>query len=99
MMFDFLRSNPTAYLKRAATLLEEAHMARIEHQAAAEHHAALARMYAERVRRLESEVYRPQPQGSAVAGAATAELPEERPQPQLYSLDAAGRRAGLSSAN
>ena len=31
-------------------------MARIEHQAAAEHHAALARMYAERVARLEAEL-------------------------------------------
>jgi len=94
MMFDFLRSSPTAYLKRAATLLEEAQMARIEHQAAAEHHSALARMYAERVRRLESELYRPQQAG----GAETPKVSEERPQPQLYSLDA-GRRAGATSAS
>ena len=59
MTFDFLfRPSHTAYLKRASALLEEAQMARIEHQAAAEHHSALARMDAERVRRLGSQLYR-----------------------------------------
>ena len=95
MTFDFLfRPNHTAYLRRAAALLEEAQMARIEHQAAAEHHSALARMYAERVRRLENELYR-QPQ--AVAHGLVAEgTAEDRP--QLYSLDGT-RKSGLTSAN
>ena len=92
MTFDFLfRPNHTAYLRRAAALLEEAQMARIEHQAAAEHHSALARMYAERVRRLENELYR-QPQGAAHGAGPSAEAggsPGERP--QLYSLDGCGK--------
>ncbi len=82
-MFDFLfRPTHTAYLKRASALLEEAQMARIEHQAAAEHHSALARMYAERARRLENELYR---QPRAAEHGTEAVTVEDRP--QLYSLD------------
>jgi len=78
MTFDFLfRPNHTAYLRRAAALLEEAQMARIEHQAAAEHHSALARMYAERVRRLENELYR-QPQSAAHGAAGRRRKPVPR---------------------
>lgn len=92
MTFDFLfRPSHAAYLKRASALLEEAQMARIEHQAAAEHHSALARMYAERVRRLENELYR-QPRG---AEHGPDVLAEDRP--QLYSLDGS-RKPGLTSA-
>jgi hypothetical protein len=36
--------------------LEEANLAWVEHQAAAEHHTALARMYAERIIRIEEEI-------------------------------------------
>jgi len=93
MTFDFLfRPSHTAYLKRASALLEEAQMARIEHQAAAEHHSALARMYAERVRRLESELYR-QPRGTEPGPADV--VADDRP--QLYSLDGS-RKPGLTSA-
>lgn len=92
MTFDFLfRPSHTAYLKRASALLEEAQMARIEHQAAAEHHSALARMYAERVRRLECELYR-QPRSTELG-------PEDittNERPQLYSLDGS-RKTGLTS--
>jgi len=56
MFFDLFQFGPNSPLKRAEALLQEAQMARIEHQAAAEHHDALAMMYAERVRRLEIEV-------------------------------------------
>ncbi|MFM9922547.1 hypothetical protein VLK31_06105 [Variovorax sp. H27-G14] len=94
MTFDFLfRPAHTAYLRRAAALLEEAQMARIEHQAAAEHHAALARMYAERVMRLENELFR-QPRTTADHAPVDPSL-EDRP--QLYSLDA-NRKPGLNSA-
>jgi hypothetical protein len=69
-------------------------MARIEHQAAAEHHSALARMYAERVRRLENELYRqPQAVAHGLVGEGTAE-----DRPQLYSLDGT-RKPGLTSTN
>lgn len=38
---------------RAAQLLHEARMNELEHRAAAEHHLALADMYAARIKRLE----------------------------------------------
>jgi len=47
---------PDVHLKRVTELLRDAHMNRVEHQAAAEHHRALARMYAERAERLEDEL-------------------------------------------
>lgn len=56
-MFSFFQPNPNSHLRRVMTLLEEANLARIEHQAAAEHHGALARMYGERAKRLEREIY------------------------------------------
>ena len=74
-MFDSIfRPNAQAHLKRAEVMLHEANMARVEHQAAAEHHGALAQMYAERVSRLEREIYgsRPMPWHDE----------ELRPQPQ-----------------
>ena len=56
-MFSIFQPSRNGHLRRVMTLLEEAHMARIEHQAAAEHHGALGRMYAERAKRLERELY------------------------------------------
>lgn len=53
-MFDFFNQSSKAYAKRAQALLTEARFAQLEHEAAAEHHHALAQMYAERVRRLEA---------------------------------------------
>jgi hypothetical protein len=89
MTFDFLfRPSHTAYLRRAAALLEEAQLARIEHQAAAEHHAALARMYAERVVRLEAELFR-----SSRSAEHLPTDPSLDDRPQLYSLDAS-RKSG-----
>lgn len=55
-MFNLFQPRPEVHLKRVAQLLREANLARIEHQAAAEHHGALARMYLERVARLEAEL-------------------------------------------
>ena len=69
-MIKLFQSNPSVHLRRALVLLQEAQMGRIEHQAAAEHHAALARMYAERARRLEAEIHRPQQQSEATPGLA-----------------------------
>jgi hypothetical protein len=57
LMFSLFHPNPKSHLRRAMMLLEEANLARIEHQAAAEHHGALARMYTERAKRLEREIY------------------------------------------
>jgi len=90
-MFGFFQTNnPNSHLRRAMELLREANLARIEHQAAAEHHGALAQMYAERAARLEREIYdsMPMPLGEAATAAARRE-PEEKA--ILYALDA-GRR-------
>ncbi|MBF5005640.1 hypothetical protein [Diaphorobacter caeni] len=49
--------NPTiVYMRRIQSGLEEARMAALEHESAAEHHAALATMYRERARRLQAEM-------------------------------------------
>lgn len=52
-MFEFFSLGTKAYYRRAETMLREARFAQLEHEAAAEHHQALARMYAERVARLQ----------------------------------------------
>ena len=87
-MFSFFQFNRNSHLRRAMALLDEAHMARLEHQAAAEHHAALARMYAERAKRLEREIY-----GSAhqtLQESAAATVPKvAHDKPAIYALDAA----------
>lgn len=92
-MFNLFQFNRNSHLRRAMALLEEAHMARLEHQAAAEHHAALARMYSDRAKRLEREIY----------GSSHAPLPPDsvspkvgHEKPALYALDAA-RQADLQS--
>jgi hypothetical protein len=99
MFFNLFSAHPSAHLKRAVLMLHEAQMARLEHEAAAEHHGALARMYAERVQRLEAEVYRPQRMESEEKVTETlspASAPSEKQAP-LYSLDG-NRRASLPSA-
>lgn len=55
-MFNLFQPPADSHLKRAAAMLREANMARIEHQAAADHHGALARMYADRASWLEKEL-------------------------------------------
>lgn len=56
MRFQLFEPRPDAHIRKAREYLNEAHLARIEHQVAAEHHLALARMYSERVARLEVEI-------------------------------------------
>lgn len=55
MKFHFF-AHADAHIRKSVEYLEEAHLAWVEHKAAAEHHAALARMYAERIARIEAEV-------------------------------------------
>jgi hypothetical protein len=89
-MFSFFQPNRNSHLRRVMTLLEEANLARIEHQAAAEHHGALARMYAERAKRLEREVY-----GSTHLPVAEGHGHGSKNQDDkavLYALDANNRR-------
>ena len=75
-MFDFFNQSSRAYAKRARMLLQEARFAQLEHEAAAEHHHALAKMYADRVRRLEApllEAVRHEEQPSEAPVATTSE--------------------------
>lgn len=53
-LIDFLTRRPTP-AGVTATQLYEAQRYRLEHLAAAEHHQALANMYAARVKRLQKE--------------------------------------------
>ena len=56
MNFDFFQTNSDAHIRKAREYLQQASLARIEHQVAAEHHAALATMYAQRIAWLEQEL-------------------------------------------
>lgn len=56
MRFHLFGSRTEAHVRRSLEYLEEANLAWVEHQAAAEHHAALANMYAQRIARIESEI-------------------------------------------
>lgn len=77
-MFDFFNLSSRAYARRAETMLREARFAQLEHEAAAEHHDALARMYAERVARLEGHTRRAVPQAQAAAATAAPSLDGQR---------------------
>ncbi len=56
MRFDIFRPRTDAHIRRAQEYLQQANIARLEHQTAAEHHAALAKMYAQRINWLEREL-------------------------------------------
>lgn len=92
MFFNLFQFGPETHFKRAEVLLHEAQIARIEHQAAAEHHGALARMYTERVRRLEIEVSNSLPRNF---GELPTKVQEERA--AVYSLGEK-RLSGLPAA-
>ena len=56
MRFHLFEHHTDAHVRKSREYLEEANLARVEHQAAAEHHAALAQMYVERIARIEAEI-------------------------------------------
>lgn len=56
MRFHLFEKTSEAYLRKSREYLEDANLARVEHQIAAEHHAALAKMYTERIARIEAEI-------------------------------------------
>lgn len=55
MRFYLFEGPADAHIRKSREYLEEARVRRVEHQAAAEHHSALARMYEERIARIEAE--------------------------------------------
>ena len=56
MRFDIFFTRVDAHVRKAQEYLRAANLARIEHHIAAEHHSALALMYAKRVAWLEQEL-------------------------------------------
>ncbi|OGB35325.1 MAG: hypothetical protein A3F78_11570 [Burkholderiales bacterium RIFCSPLOWO2_12_FULL_61_40] len=56
MRFYLFERRIEAHIRKSREYLEEAHVRRVEHQAAAEHHSALTQMYAERIARIEAEM-------------------------------------------
>ena len=56
MRFHFFDRYPEAHVRKSLQYLKEAHQALVDHQAAAEHHSALATMYATRIARIEAEM-------------------------------------------
>ena len=56
MRFDLFHTRVDAHIRKAQEYLQAANLARIEHQIAADHHFALASMYAQRVAWLEQEL-------------------------------------------
>ena len=70
MKIHLFEHRPDAHMRKAQEYLEEAYLARIEHQVAAEHHGALAKMYAERITRIEAEIHNIQRTQTLVAPLA-----------------------------
>lgn len=56
MRFYLFERQADAHIRKSREYLEEANLRRVEHQAAAEHHGALATMYVERIARIEAEI-------------------------------------------
>ncbi len=77
-MFKRFLDPATIYARRAQRCMDEARMAALEHESAAEHHAALARMYRERVARLQIELA-PQPQEARPVLEPATQVPRITP--------------------
>lgn len=93
MRFQLFEPRPDAHIRKAREYLNEAHLARIEHQVAAEHHLALARMYSERVARLEAEIsnaLQPLP----FSAPRTPEEPRTSAEPALFPVPLARATRG-----
>ncbi len=86
MRFDIFQSRADAHVRKAREYLQQAHLARIEHQVAADHHAALATMYKQRVAWLEEEI----------SSADTGCRPSPRAMAAVHGAEASGLQAVLS---
>ncbi len=56
MRFYLFERQADEHIRKSRDYLEEAQVRQVEHQAAAEHHGALAKMYADRITRIEAEL-------------------------------------------
>lgn len=77
MRFHLFERPFDAHIRKSREYLEQAHVGRVEHQAAAEHHSALARMYTERIARIEMEISDALRHHSAVTAPAEAVRDDE----------------------
>ena len=81
MKFHLFEKTSEAYLRKSREYLEDAYLARVEHQAAAEHHAALAQMYTERIARIEAEInHARQPRGAMAREPSAEESERAKPE-------------------
>ena len=85
MRFYLFERQAEAHIRRSREYLEEANVRRVEHQAAAEHHNALAEMYASRIARIQAEMGPAFGVHAALAAAADdgVKEPVARPKPDL----------------
>jgi hypothetical protein len=74
MMFNVFSRRPDAHVLKSLQYVQEARLSVLEHRIAAEHHAALAEMYARRVEWLEQEFA---VQGQAELGAKHHAAPSD----------------------
>jgi hypothetical protein len=86
MSFHLFEHRRDAHIRRSREYLEEANVARVEHQAAAEHHSALAKMYGERIARIEAEIHNALQPPSLVARPVVDELGNEDERPKMESV-------------
>ena len=56
MKFSFFEPLVAKHLRKSRDYLEDAKLKRVEHQAAAERHAAMAELYAEHISRIETQI-------------------------------------------
>ena len=82
-MFKLFQSRADVHLKRVSALLREAQLARAEHQAAAEHHDALARMYSQRIVRLQAQFSEASSQAQGDPAKANEQVPVEAEPPVI----------------
>ncbi len=101
MRLDLFHPRPEPHIRKAQEYLEEACLARIEHEVAAEHHAALAVMYAQRIARLRQQIAEslmpyasPAPSGEAAQAVDTAQRSAEG----VISLPRVQRLSGADGA-
>ena len=87
MRFRLFEQRIEPHIRKSLEHLEEARLAWVEHQAAAEHHAALATMYAERIARIEMEINsRNQPLSSLPPRQPTEEIRDDSERTKVESV-------------
>lgn len=86
MNFHLFEHRRDAHIRRSREFLEEAHVARVEHQAAAEHHLALAKMYGARIARIEAEILNALQPPPLVSRSYVDEIGDDSVRPKMDSV-------------